>query len=199
MRERDKQWCVHENGRCIGEKQFSGEVGWSSGQKGIHVPWRLVTLRWFGRHPGRFIVTRRVKKVLSTMMVKSAHTSTSADQSRYALTPFIYSPFIDILEFSSVTRLPLYIRAVEYDCKYDCKFFFPHLPPLGDSWEVSYSNDHVVDTDSPLYIWELSSLCAVSLPTKDTGHMVVRHPTWIFNLSGSAWLWSVSQTPSNTD
>lgn len=70
---------------------------------------------------------------LSTMMVKSAHTSTSADQSRYALTPFIYSPFIDILEFSSVTRLPLYIRAVEYDCKYDCKFSFPHLPPLGDS------------------------------------------------------------------
>lgn len=55
---------------------------------------------------------------------------------------------------------------------------FPSLTCLHSvTPEVSYSNDHVVDTDSPLYIWELSSLCAVSLPTKDTGHMVVRHPT----------------------
>jgi len=90
------------------------------------------------------------QRSLSTMMVKSAHTSTSADQSRYALTPFIYSPFIDILEFSSVTRLP------------NMTVNFPSLTCLHSvTPEVSYL------TNSPLYIYEsfrLSVRCPSFFP-----------------------------------
>ena len=60
--------------------------------------------------------------------------------------------------------------------------------------EVSYSNDHVVDTYSPLYIWELSSLCAVSFlfpsPQKILDHMVVRvqgAPDVNFQSLGFSW------------
>ena len=34
IRERDKQWCVHGNGRCVSE--VSSGVRWSSSQRSIH-------------------------------------------------------------------------------------------------------------------------------------------------------------------